>query len=306
MEMHQIRYFLAVSRTLNFSRAAEDCHVAQSSLTRAIKLLEAELGGDLFRRERNLTHLTDFGQRMLPLLRRCHDSALSAKQLASSIKSGAFVPLTLALSQAVSLSVLTDPLVELTRVFPGLELRFLRGTAAEVIAMLKKGEAVLALAGPVGEPWDRLEAWPLFTERLDLVVGKNHRFATLERITMADLARDRFLLRSYCEVSASFVERMASGNTTWRGQHEAVNDQDMLELVRCGLGVSLLPRSTPAPADMRRVGIEHIELRRTISLYAASGRERAAPATALMRLLRAREWAMAARDGLSPEPSSQS
>ena len=43
MEMHQVRYFLAVARTLNFTRAAEECNVAQPSLTRAIKLLEGEL-----------------------------------------------------------------------------------------------------------------------------------------------------------------------------------------------------------------------------------------------------------------------
>ena len=48
MEMHQVRYFLAVSRTLNFTRAAEQCNVAQPSLTRAIRQLESELGGDLF------------------------------------------------------------------------------------------------------------------------------------------------------------------------------------------------------------------------------------------------------------------
>jgi DNA-binding transcriptional LysR family regulator len=54
--MHQVRYFLAVARTLNFTRAAEECNVAQPSLTRAIKLLEGELGGDLFRRERPARH----------------------------------------------------------------------------------------------------------------------------------------------------------------------------------------------------------------------------------------------------------
>ena len=78
MEMHQVRYFLAVARVLNFTRAAEECHVAQPSLTRAIKQLEAELGGDLFRRERNLTHLTDLGQRMLPMLQ-CPSSGLSGQ-----------------------------------------------------------------------------------------------------------------------------------------------------------------------------------------------------------------------------------
>ncbi len=55
--MHQIRHFLAVVETLNFTQAAEKCHVAQPSLSRAIIKLEEELGGELFRRERGLTHL---------------------------------------------------------------------------------------------------------------------------------------------------------------------------------------------------------------------------------------------------------
>ena len=53
MEMHQVRYFLAVAEELNFTRAAEQCNVTQPSLSRAIKLLEEELGGQLFYRERN-------------------------------------------------------------------------------------------------------------------------------------------------------------------------------------------------------------------------------------------------------------
>ena len=67
MEMHQVRYFLAVARELNFTRAAEDCNVAQPSLTRAIRQLEGELGGEkpVFRRERPHAQLTELGQRML-------------------------------------------------------------------------------------------------------------------------------------------------------------------------------------------------------------------------------------------------
>ena len=72
MEMHQVRYFLAVTQQLNFTRAAESCNVAQPSLTRAIKQLESELGGELFRRERNLSHLTELGHRVLPILQQCY------------------------------------------------------------------------------------------------------------------------------------------------------------------------------------------------------------------------------------------
>src|SRR3954449_12443032 len=66
MEMHQVRYFLAVADELNFTRAAERCHVAQPSLTRAIKLLEEELGGPLLHRERANTHLSELGRMVKP------------------------------------------------------------------------------------------------------------------------------------------------------------------------------------------------------------------------------------------------
>ena len=82
MEMHQVRYFLAVADTLNFTRAAEQCHVSQPALTRAIQQLEEELGGLLLRRERKLTHLTDFGQLIEPHLRQLAADAEAAKTTA--------------------------------------------------------------------------------------------------------------------------------------------------------------------------------------------------------------------------------
>jgi DNA-binding transcriptional LysR family regulator len=105
MEMHQVRYFLGVARTLNFTRAADECNVTQPSLTRAIKQLEAELGGDLFRRERP-TQLTELGQRMHPLLKQCYEAAAGAPSLASSFKSGEIGALQIALTHSVDLSLL--------------------------------------------------------------------------------------------------------------------------------------------------------------------------------------------------------
>src|SRR5437899_10479169 len=106
MEMHQIRYFLAVTRTLNFTRAADECNVTQPSLTRAIKQLEAELGGDLFRRERPAAQLTELGQRMNPLLKQCYEAALGARSLASSFRTGDVGALRTALTHSVDLSLL--------------------------------------------------------------------------------------------------------------------------------------------------------------------------------------------------------
>ena len=100
--MHQVRYFLATAAELNFTKAAEKCNVSQPSLTRAIKQLEGELGGDLFRRERPQAQLTELGERMLPLLRQCYESALGARSLASTLKSGELGSLRLALSRTIA------------------------------------------------------------------------------------------------------------------------------------------------------------------------------------------------------------
>lgn len=289
MEMHQVRYFLAVSQTMNFTRAAEQCHVAQPSLTRAIKLLEDELGGDLFRRERKLTHLTEFGQRMLPFLRQCFESAQTAKTLAKTIRSGALAPLPIAVARSVDLSVLTPVLVELARNFSGLELKFLRGSEADVGAALKKGDVEIAIAGALAERWDRLDSWPLFSEALALVVWQSHRLANLDAVEPSVLANERILVRPYCETSERSL-RLIKEDGAVAHAHEAASDDDVLRMIEAELGVGILPVSTPCPAALRKIAIRGASLDRTISLYSVAGRERSAACAALMKLLRAREW----------------
>jgi hypothetical protein len=71
MELHEIRYFVTLSKTLNFTKAAEMCNVSQPALTRAIQKMEDELGGLLFSRERSNTHLTKLGGLLEPHLGRC-------------------------------------------------------------------------------------------------------------------------------------------------------------------------------------------------------------------------------------------
>ena len=94
MELHQIRYFLALCEELNFTRAAERCKVAQSSLTRAIKALETELGGALFHRARANTHLSKLGQKVKPFLEQANSHVEGARRQAQDFvqlprKSGA-------------------------------------------------------------------------------------------------------------------------------------------------------------------------------------------------------------------------
>ncbi|HYZ61551.1 MAG TPA: LysR family transcriptional regulator, partial [Acetobacteraceae bacterium] len=188
MEMQQIRYFLALSRTLNFTRAAEECNVSQPALTRAVQALEAELGGELIRRERAQSHLTELGRRMLPLMQQCYDAAVSAKSLARAVQTNEVALLPIAISNSVSLSSFVAPVAELFRTYPGLQLKIRRGSAAGVLEMLKGGEVELAVAGALGTAWERLEEWPLFEEQMVVAVHRDHRLSRVNDIGVRHLA----------------------------------------------------------------------------------------------------------------------
>jgi DNA-binding transcriptional LysR family regulator len=290
MEMHQVRYFLAAATELNFTKAAERCNVSQPSLTRAIKQLEGELGGDLFRRERPQAQLTELGERMLPLLKQCYDSAIGARSLASTIKSGELGSLRLALSRAIAPDLSISHLLELKRLFQRLEVKLLRGTAGEVLQFLKKGEADLAIGSDMPEEWDRIDRWPLFTESLDLILSCKHPLAGRPSVDAEDIAHERLVRSSYCEHAENAAAVLAARNLDVRHGHEVTSPRDLIALVEAGFGIAVVPRSDVIPATIARTAVNGIDLRRSVYLYGVAGRERTAVASALLKLVRADDW----------------
>ena len=290
MEMHQVRYFLAVAQLLNFTRAAEECNVTQPSLTRAIKQLESELGGDLFRRERPAAQLTELGQRMHPLLKQCYDAAAGARSLASSFRSGEVGALRIALTHSIDLALLIPHLNEIRRQFNRLELRFLRGTSREVGDFLKKGEAELGIAAGIDEGWDRLDAWPLFTETFDLVVSREHRLAGHDTIEPDDLRAEQLLGRNYCEHSSRISASLREHGIDVDHGHEISSERDLIELVEADIGIAMMPHTSLVPESLKRAAVTGLDARRTVSLYGVAGRQRTAVANAVMRMLRGTNW----------------
>jgi DNA-binding transcriptional LysR family regulator len=289
MEMHQVRYFLATVSELNFTKAAEKSNVTQPSLTRAIKQLEDELGGDLFRRERPQAQLTELGQRMYPHLKRCYESALEARSLASAIKSGEVGTLRLVLSETINLEPLTRHLAELNRLFNRLEIKLLRGTAPEIVKLLKSGEAELAIAADLGEGWERLDRWPLFSEEFGLMFSAKHRFASRSAIDVDELRQERWLRRTYCELAEKAAALIRSHSLDVDRGHELTSERDLIALIETDLGVAFAPRSS-CPRTLKRAPVKGMEMQRTVYLYGVAGRERTAVASAILKLLRATDW----------------
>ena len=289
MEMHQVRYFLAAAKALSVTRGAEICHVSQPALTRAIRQLEEELGGQLLRREGKLSHLTELGERMVPLVQQCYESAMAAKSLASSFKKGASHSISLALSHSVSLQPLATVLAEMQKALPGLQIKVMRGDAGELSESLQKGRADFAIAGPLGQSWDRLDRWPLFEEKFELVahLANPIREGTMD---MRKLAEQQLLVSMQCESAEALGRALEEHGVAVDRSHQTGSTHDVVGLLRANLGVAFLPQSAIPCEDLIRVPLSGLEMSREVSLYGVAGRERSTAADAIMKLLRARNW----------------
>ena len=288
MEMHQIKYFLAVTRTLNFTRAADQCNVTQPSLTRAIQKLEDEFGGLLFNRERALTHLTELGRMVLPHLEQTFGAAEAATSLANSIGRAEVTPLVIGVAQGVTSPVLDETLASLAAALPGLTIDLRGGTSDQLIDLALKGGMdllLIALPDPVPE---RLEIWPLFTQGYKIAVASRHPLAMAEPPCMADV------------MAGPWIDCADDGTAFWRAvtasaalepsfRHRADHPDLALHLVGQGLGLALLPADTRAEGVVL-VGLADHDLSRNIVLASVAGRRRGRAADAFLRAARARDW----------------
>jgi DNA-binding transcriptional LysR family regulator len=293
MEMQQIRYFLALARTLNFTRAAEECNVSQSALTRAIQALEGELGGELVRREHSRSHLTELGKRMLPLMERCFDSAVTAKALAKSIAKEDLAPLSVAVSDSVNVELIMGPIAEMFRSFPGLQLKLQHGGGAAVLEMLKQGSAEIAIAGPIEDNWERLDHWPLFEEPFELAVRADHPLAMDNEITLEKLRKAPLFAQAGCEMHDIAARQIAGDGASTANMHEVVTHHDLMALVSNGVGAAIVPRSAPSSEAIKRAPVADLTLSRTVSVYAVAGRKRETAAAAFLNLLRSTNFTAA-------------
>ena len=294
MEMHQIRYFIAVAQTLNFTRAAEACNVSQPSLTRAIKNLEAELGGEMFRRERANTHLTELGRAMLPLLTSSFEAANAAKEQAEQLKSGKAASLRLALTQAIDFDIVADALTEVGRVFSRISLSCQRIAGGDVLESLRNGEIEVALAGPLAGSWDRLDSWTLFVESHCVLMRDDHPLAGHASLDADSLIHQRLILRPYCQQWSACATLLQTHGIELSDCHEVTSDRDVYRMLEVGLGIAVVPLSTRVDDRFRKVPLSP-SFEKEIRLYTVAGRERSKALVGLINLLRSSDWSRFSR-----------
>jgi DNA-binding transcriptional LysR family regulator len=292
MEIQEVRYFLALCDTLNFTRASERCNVSQPALTRAIRNLEGKLGGPLVHRERGNTHLTELGRIMQPYLRQVVGQMEEARRRAR-----AFVRLdTSTLRVGLMCTIGPQRLVDLFSGFiqghKGVEVYLKDAPASTLEEVLAKGEIDIAIfCRPDGLNDDRFHSIELYRERFVIGIGPGHPFERLNAVRIKDLHQQNYLARANCEYYDYLrAVREQIGGVELKRPYSSERDDWVQCMAVAGLGFTYIPEyAVTVPGLITRPLVEP-EVFRTVSLVTVRGRPHSPAVGAFMREAKRYRW----------------
>ena len=289
MEMHQVRYFLAVCEAQNFTRAAEACHVAQPSLTKAIKKLEEEFGGPLFHRERNHTILTELGRRVKPHIDLMSEASSAAKHDAAGFFSDETVKIRLGVMSTIAPTRMVGFLTRLRNEIHGLEMELREASGPALIAAMNKGDLDVALMAMPSLP-DSLHAMPLYPERYMIAFPSGHVFQRRNAVAISELTGIDYLKRVHCEFVEHYQEMGDAKPLGVKVRYTSEREDWVQAMVVAGLGCSIMPEHMPMMDGVSTRPLKEPKVSRTVSLVTVAGRRHSPALAGMIRVAKRFAW----------------
>jgi LysR family hydrogen peroxide-inducible transcriptional activator len=242
MEIHQLRYFVAVADEGSFSRAAIREHVAQPSLSQQIQKLEAEMDQRLFDRLPRRVVVTEAGKCLLDYARKILVELGDAHRCVDDLKREVVGRLAVGVIPTIALYVLPKLIKEFQRRHPKVTFEIFEDTTDNLAMRLEDGTLDLALASTCGET-SNLKRHSLGKEALQILVPKKHRLAKRKKVKWNDLATEKFLLlhEVHClsvQVCHYLERNHLQPELTVRGAQLAT----IARMVAAGMGVTVVPQ----------------------------------------------------------------
>jgi LysR family transcriptional regulator, hydrogen peroxide-inducible genes activator len=241
MEMQQLRYVVAVARTGNFSRAAEQCHVSQPSLSQQIQKLEDELGERLFERMKREARLTSHGEALLRRAVRILEEVDAAKREAADARDLLRGTLTIGVLPTLAPYLLPELMAVFTETYPALDIVVQEDTTARLLKLAHSYEIDVALASqPIQD--ERLEVRELFAEELLLALPPGHPLTRKRTVAAGDLEGERLIVMKEGHCLGDQVLRFCDQRDLHpRISFRSAQLETIQSLVSAGLGISLIP-----------------------------------------------------------------
>jgi LysR family hydrogen peroxide-inducible transcriptional activator len=242
MEIHQLRYFVAVAEEGSFSRAAAKVRVAQPSLSQQIRKLEAEVGQPLFDRLPRSVVLTEAGRCLLEYARQILASIGDARRCVDELKGKIAGDVAVGAIPTIAPYVLPELVVTFQEHYPDVTLHIVEDVTAGIVRRIEAGELDVALASTCQKN-PSLGVEPVGVEPLLALIPEAHSLARQSVITFDDLKSQRFLLlhEMHClsqQVHHQLESRRLHPEIALAGSQLST----IANMVAAGIGVSIVPQ----------------------------------------------------------------
>jgi len=242
MEIHQLRYFIAVAEEGSFSRAAAREHVAQPSLSQQIQKLEAGIGERLFDRLPRSIAVTEAGECLLPYARKILAEIADAHRCVDDLKRHVAGRLTVGALPTIAPYVLPTLIGKFRDQYPNVILEIFEDTTENLALRLEDATLDVALASSCNES-STLQRHSLGEEALLLLLPKQHRLAKKKKIKWTDLKSEKFLLlhEMHC-LSVQVHELLTANRLRPEPAVRGAQLTTIAQMVAGGMGVTLVPQ----------------------------------------------------------------
>ena len=247
MELHQLRYFLELSRELHFQKAAEKAHVTQPTLSQQIKKLEDELGLPLFERSPRNVRLTAAGKKFLPhvieALERIEHGVSGLREEAGEI-SGL---IRIAAIPTIAPYLLPGVISKIKKSAPKLVLEIYEETTSVLVEHLKEAKFEIGvLSLPIQD--SGIVCRPLGKEPFYLAVSKDHPLAKRKTVSRSDIVKEKLLIlqegHCFSDQTLEFCN-LSRKNEQIRFQGSSLSS--VMRLVGAGEGITFVPKMAVEP-----------------------------------------------------------
>jgi LysR family hydrogen peroxide-inducible transcriptional activator len=242
MEIHQLRYFVAVAEEGSFSRAAAREHVAQPSLSQQIQKLEAEMDQRLFDRLSRSVVVTEAGKCLLEYARKILVEIAESRRCLDDLKHDIAGRLAIGAIPTMAPYVLPELIGKFQIRYPRVDLEILEDTTESLALRLEDGTLDIAIMSTCQQS-PALERHPLGKEALLVLLPNRHRLAKKKKISWSDLQAEKFLLlhEVHC-LSAQVCELLSTYNLRPELALRGAQLATIARMVATGMGVSLVPQ----------------------------------------------------------------
>ena len=242
MEIHQLRYFVAVANEGSFSRAAAKVRVAQPSLSQQIRKLEAEVGQPLFDRLPRSVVLTEAGRCLIDYARQILASIGDARRCVDELKGEVAGGLAVGAIPTIAPYVLPELIGKFQKHYPAVTLEIVEDVTDGITRRVEAGELDVALASTCQQS-PTLRREPLGNEPLLALVPKGHPLAKKPLVTLDDLKSQRFLLLHEMHCLSQQVNHLLAARRL-RPEIALAGSQlgTIANMVAAEIGVSIVPQ----------------------------------------------------------------